>query len=252
MTERWRVLREYPEAEKLLQRMDSDPRVAALRARMPEVYRELSPHRWLVTALERLPILAAREIPSKRGEGAGAATTEKLIIYVHVGGAVGWELRDLAYILAHETMHALMADMLRWRDLDGRVMAWANDILNDTLLRDAGITPTAAWERRYVEDILPGRRADEVTAEELYEALVARRRARGREVVPGRTNAGGEIRYDVLGVVQVGDPDLYDEDPRVVARARRRWLRAVLRAPDLPPAVRRGIESGWADLLGAR
>jgi len=252
VTERWRVLREYPEAEKLLQTMDSDPRVAALRAKMPEVYRELAPHRWLVAALERLPILAAREIPSKRGEGAGAATTEKLIIYVHVSEAVGWELRDLAYILAHETMHALMADTVRRGDFDGRVMMWAYDILNDTLLRDAGITPTAAWRRRYVEDILPGRRVDEVTAEELYEALVARWRARGREVVPGRTNAGGEVRYDVLGVVQLGDPDLYDEDPRVVARARRRWLRAVLRTPDLPPAVRRGIEAGWADLLGAR
>ncbi|MFP3209376.1 MAG: hypothetical protein RXQ62_07230 [Nitrososphaeria archaeon] len=251
MTERWRVLREYPEAEKLLQTMDSDPRVAALRTRIPEVYRELSPHRWLVTALERLPILAAREIPSKRGVAA-AATSEKLIIYVSMSAVDELSLHDFVYTLAHETMHALMADTLKRGDFDGRIMMWAYDILNDTLLRDAGIMPTGEWKVYYVENILPGRRADEVTAEELYEALVARRRARGREVVPGRTNAGGEVRYDVLGVVQLGDPDLYDDDPEVVARARRRWLRAVLRAPDLPAAVRRGIESGWADLLRAR
>jgi hypothetical protein len=107
-------------------------------------------------------------------------------------------------------------------------------------------------KRIYVEDVLPGRRAEEVTAEELYEALVARRRAKGKEVVPGRRNLDGDKKYDVVGVIQVGDPDLYDEDPEVVARARRRWLRAVLRAPDLPPAMRWGIIEGWADLLRAR
>jgi len=251
VTERWRVLREYPEAEKLLQTMDSDPRVAALRAKMPEVYRELAPHRWLVAALERLPILVVRRIPSLLGE-AVAATTEKLIIDVSVEEAAGLELRDLAYVLAHEAMHALMADNLRWRGRDQLVAEYASDILNDTLLRDAGVTPTAAWETHYVEDVLPGRRAEEVTFEELYEAIAARWRARGREVIPGRHIAGGKERYEAAGVVQLGDPDLYDEDPGVVARARRRWLRAVLRAPDLPPAVRRGIESGWADLLGAR
>ena len=251
MTERWRVLREYPEAEKLLQTMDSDPRVAALRARMPEVYRELSPHRWLLAALERLPIFAVRRIPTPLGEAA-AATTEKLIIDVSVEEAAGLELRDLAFVLAHEAMHALMADNLRWRGRDQLVAEYASDILNDTLLRDAGVTPTAAWERYYVEDVLPGRGAEEVTFEELYEVIAARWRAKGREVVPGRHIAGGKERYEAAGVVQLGDPDLYDEDPGVVARARRRWLRAVLRAPDLPPAVRRGIESGWADLLGAR
>jgi hypothetical protein len=251
LTERWRVLREHPEAEKLLQTMDSDPRVAALRAKMPEVYRELSPHRWLVTALERLPILVVRRIPSLLGE-AVAATTEKLIIDVSVEEAAGLELHDLAYVLAHEAMHALMADNLRWRGRDQLVAEYASDILNDTLLRDAGVTPTAAWETHYVEDVLPGRRAEEVTFEELYEAIAARWRARGREVVPGRHIAGGKEKYEAAGVVQLGDPDLYDDDPEVVARARRRWLRAVLRVPDLPPAVRRGIESGWADLLGAR
>jgi hypothetical protein len=70
VTEKWRVLKEYPEAEKLLQTMDSDPRVEQVRARMPEVYRELSPHRWLVTALERLPILAAR-VPRRNGAERG-------------------------------------------------------------------------------------------------------------------------------------------------------------------------------------
>ena|GEM_PF-4909467 len=93
MTEKWRVLKEYPEAEKVLREMDSDPRVAALRARMPEVYRELSPHRWLVAALERLPVLAVRRIPSLLGEAA-AVTTEKLIIDVSVEEAAGLELRD--------------------------------------------------------------------------------------------------------------------------------------------------------------
>ncbi|MFP3138068.1 MAG: hypothetical protein RXS42_07605 [Nitrososphaeria archaeon] len=251
MTERWRVLREYPEAEKVLREMDRDPRVAALRARMPEVYRELSPHRWLVTALERLPILVAREIPSKRGVAA-AATSDKLIIYMSVDEVTKLETHDFAYVLAHETMHALMADTLRRGDFDDRIIAWTHDILNDTRLRDAGVTPTEKWKLFYIEDVLPGRKAEEVTAEDLYEAIAARWRAKGKEVVPGRTNASGEVRYDVLGVVQVGDPDLYDEDPRVVARARRRWLRAVLRSPDLPPAVRRGIEAGWADLLRAR
>jgi len=251
VTAKWRVLREYPEAERILREMDSDPRVAALRARMPEVYRELAPHRWMVAALERLPILAVRRIPTPLGE-AVAATTDKLIIDVSLEAAAELELRDLTFALAHEAMHALMADTVRRRGFDQLVAEYANDALNNTLLRDVGITPTAAWKQYYIEDVLPGRRAEEVTAEELYEALAARRRARGREVVPGRTNAGGEVRYDLVGVVQVGDPDLYDEDPGVVARARRRWLRAVLRAPDLPPAVRRGIESGWADLLGAR
>ncbi|MFP3138295.1 MAG: hypothetical protein RXS42_08810 [Nitrososphaeria archaeon] len=249
MTEKWRMLAEDPEAQRALQETDRDPRVATLRARMPEVYRELAPHRWLVTALERLPILAAREIPSKRGTAA-AATSEELIIYVSMSAVDKLSLHDFVYTLAHEAMHALMADTLKRGAFDGRVIMWAYDVLNDTLLRDAGIMPTGEWKVYYVEDMLPGRRTDEVTAEELYEALAARWRARGREMVPGRTNAGGEIRYDVLGAVQVGDPDLYDEDPGVVARARRRWLRAVLRAPDLPPAVRRGIEAGWADLLG--
>jgi len=251
VTERWRRLAEDPEAQRALRETDSDPRVETLRARMPEVYRELAPHRWMVAALERLPILAAREVPSKRGRAA-AATSEEQIIYVSMSVMDELSPHDFTYTLAHETMHTLMADTLKRGDFDGRVMMWAYDILNDTLLRDTGITPTAAWKVYYVEDMLPGRRADEVTAEELYEALAARRRARGREVVPGRTNAGGEVRYDLVGVVQVGDPDLYDEDPGVVARARRRWLRAVLRVPDLPPAVRRGIEAGWADLLGAR
>jgi len=251
MTERWRVLRDYPEAEKLLQTMDSDPRVAALRARMPEVYRELSPHRWLVAALERLPVFAVRGMPTLLGEAA-AATTEKLVIDVSVEEVAGLELRDLVYVLAHETVHALMADNLRWRGRDQLVAEYASDILDDTLLRDAGVTPTAAWERYHVEDVLPGRGAEEVTFEELYEVIAARWRARGREVVPGRHIAGRDERYEAAGVVQLGDPDLYDEDPGVVARARRRWLRAVLRAPDLPPAVRRGIESGWADLLRAR
>jgi len=249
VTERWRRLAEDPEALRALRETDRDPRVESLRARMPEVYRVLAPHHWLVAALERLPILAAREIPSKRGRAA-AATSEELIIYMSMSVMDELSPHDFAYTLAHETMHALMADTLKRGDFDGRIMMWAYDILNDTLLRDAGITPTEEWKMYYyVEDILPGRRADEVTAEELYEALVARRRARGKEVVPGRTNAGGEIRYDLVGVVQVGDPDLYDEDLGVVARARRRWLRAVLRAPDLPPAVRRGIRAGWADPL---
>ena len=250
MTEKWRRLAEDPEAPAILREMDRDPRVESLRAKMPEVYRELAPHRWMVAALERLPILAARDIPSKRGKGAMAATSDKLIIYMGVSEVADYGPRELAYVLAHETMHALMADTLRWRDFDGRVMVWANDILNDTLLRDAGIV--SSIERTYIEDILPSRKADEVTAEELYEALVARRRARGKEVVPGRRNIDEDIKYDVVGVVQVGDPDLYDEDLEVVARARRRWLRAVLRAPDLPPAVRRDIEAGWADLLRAR
>jgi len=251
LTERWRALREYPEAERILQTMDSDPRVAALRARMPEVYRELAPHRWLVAALERLPILVVRRIPTPLGE-AVAATTDKLIIDVSLEAAVELELRDLTFALAHEAMHALMADTVRRRELDRLVVEYANDALNNTLLRDVGITPTAAWKQYYIEDVLPGRGVEEVTFEELYEAIVARWRAGGREVVPGRPAAGRDERYEAAGVVQVGDPDLYDEDPGVVARARRRWLRAVLRAPDLPPAVRRGIESGWADLLGAR
>ncbi|MFP3138056.1 MAG: hypothetical protein RXS42_07545 [Nitrososphaeria archaeon] len=252
MTERWRVLREYPEAEKLLQTMDSDPRVTALRAKMPEVYRELSPHRWMVAALERLPILAVREMISVRGEAA-AMISRKLIVYMSIDAVVNLEPRDLAFVLAHEAMHALMADVLRSESdgLDQAIVSAVDDVRNNTMLRDAGIT-FHVKSVKYVEDILPGRRAEDVTFEELYEALAARRRAKGKEVVPGRTLFDEKAVFDVLGVVQLGDPDLYDEDPRVVARARRRWLRAVLRAPDLPPAVRRGIESGWADLLGAR
>jgi len=251
VTEKWRMLAEYPEAPEILRVMDSDPRVESLRARMPEVYRELAPHRWLVAALERLPILAVRSMPTLLGEAA-AATTEKLIIDVNAEEAAGLELRDLAFVLAHEAMHALMADTLKWRGRDQLVAEYASDILNDTLLRDAGVTPTAAWKGYYIEDVLPGRGAEEATFEELYEAIAARWRAKGKEVVPGRHIAGGDERYEAAGVVQLGDPDLYDDDPGAVARARRRWLRAVMRAPDLPPAVRRGIESGWADLLKAR
>ena len=254
MTEKWRVLKEYPEAEKVLREMDSDPRVEQVRARMPEVYRELSPHRWLVTALERLPILAAREMISVRGEAA-AMISRKLIVYMSIDAVVNLEPRDLAFVLAHEAMHALMADVLRSKSngLDQAVVSAVDDVRNNTMLRDAGITfHVKVKSVKYVEDILPGRRAEDVTFEELYEALAARRRAKGKEVIPGRALFDEKTVFDVLGVVQVGDPDLYDEDPGVVARARRRWLRAVLRAPDLPPAVRRGIEAGWADLLGAR
>ena len=250
MTAKWRMFMEDPEAQKALRETDRDPRVEQVRARMPEVYRELAPHRWMVAALERLPILAAREMISVRGEAA-AMISRKLIVYMSIDAVVNLEPRDLAFVLAHEAMHALMADVLKSNGLDQAVVSAVDDVRNNTMLRDAGIT-FHVKSVKYVEDILPGRGAEDVTFEELYEALVARRRAKGKEVVPGRALFDEKAVFDVLGVVQVGDPDLYDEDQGVVARARRRWLRAVLRAPDLPPAVRRGIEAGWADLLGAR